>query len=354
MRFSQVLALFASSVVCVAGSAKFSYTLQQNYDYTNFFAEFDFFNKTDPTNGFVKYVGETVANSSSLAGYTNNAVYLGVDYQTANPAGGRKSVRLTSKQSFTKGLFIADIAHMPDSICGVWPAFWTTGPGWPAGGEIDIIENVNLATSDAMTLHTSANCSMADTGSNPSSTLSDPDCNSGDAHNGCSITTPDDTSFGSGFNSVNGGVYAMEWTSDLIQVFFFPRASIPSDITAGTPDPTNSAWGTPTAKFTGCDIDSHFYQHNIIFDTTFCGDWAGKSWSGTGNLCAANTGASSCEAYVGQNPSAFENAYWSINSVKVYSQGTSTKKRDLTNSAKGYSQGSSIKKRDLTGINWVA
>ena len=50
---------------------------------------------------------------------------------------GRPSIRLESKNSYTHGLFVADIQHMPDSICGVWPAFWTLGSGtWPYNGEI--------------------------------------------------------------------------------------------------------------------------------------------------------------------------------------------------------------------------
>ncbi len=67
----------------------------------------------------------------------------------------------------------------------------------------------------------------------------------------------------------------MQWTSDAIKIFFFPRTgTIPADIEAGNPDP--STWGTPTASFSGgnCDIDANFMNHNIVFDTTFCGQWA--------------------------------------------------------------------------------
>jgi len=35
---------------------------------------------------------------------------------------GRNSVRLVSKKSWTHGLFIADIAHMPGGVCGTWPS----------------------------------------------------------------------------------------------------------------------------------------------------------------------------------------------------------------------------------------
>lgn len=49
---------------------------------------------------------------------------------------GRPSVRIESVDSWTKGLFLADIKHMPTTTdtsgCGVWPAFWTLGSGtWP-------------------------------------------------------------------------------------------------------------------------------------------------------------------------------------------------------------------------------
>jgi hypothetical protein len=55
---------------------------------------------------------------------------FGVEHASPAP-NGRMSVRLESKQSYNQGLIIADIAHMPGSICGTWPAFWTIGPDWP-------------------------------------------------------------------------------------------------------------------------------------------------------------------------------------------------------------------------------
>jgi hypothetical protein len=55
---------------------------------------------------------------------TNNHVKLGVDsmnvYQTSDM--GRPSIRLTSNEGWTHGLFIADFSHMPASTCGTWPA----------------------------------------------------------------------------------------------------------------------------------------------------------------------------------------------------------------------------------------
>jgi hypothetical protein len=142
----------ASAVVCAAGIANAAYSIGDTFDSSNFFSEFNFFDGADPTEGYVSYASANVANSSGYAGYSNNAVYLGVDHTTVNPTGGRGSVRVTSNKAYTHGLFIADISHMPGGICGVWPAFWTFGPNWPASGEIDIIEGVNSQTTDAITL----------------------------------------------------------------------------------------------------------------------------------------------------------------------------------------------------------
>ena len=63
------------------------------------------------------------ARDTGLVGIVNNQLYLGVDYTNTLPINstkGRDSVRLESKESFDKGLLIADIAHMPGDQCGVW------------------------------------------------------------------------------------------------------------------------------------------------------------------------------------------------------------------------------------------
>jgi hypothetical protein len=305
-----------------AGIAAQTYTLEDDYNASNFFDEFTFFTAADPTNGYVVYESAAVANSTGLAGISNGAVYMGVDYTTVNPSGGRPSVRVSSNKAYNHGLFIADLAHMPGSDCGVWPAFWTVGGNWPANGEIDIIEGVNQDTTDISTLHTSEGCSMSSTGSASGATLTAADCGAGGGYDGCGITSTNTENYGSGFNAIGGGVYAMQWTSSVISVYFFPRSSIPSDITSGSPDP--STWGSPQAEFTGnsCDIDSHFVSHNIVFDTTFCGDWAGSVW--TEGSCAS--AADTCDDYVAANPSAFTDAYWMINSLKVYQESSSTKR----------------------------
>lgn len=106
----------------------------------------------------------------------------------------------------------------------------------------------------------------------------------------------------------------MQWASTGISVWFWQTGQVPSDILADNPDV--SGWGTPVAAFSGsgCDFGSSFTSQNIIFDTTFCGSWAGAVW-GSGSCGSL---ASSCEAYVADNPAAFTDAYWLVNSVKVY------------------------------------
>lgn len=134
------------------------------------------------------------------------------------------------------------------------------------------------------------------------------------ANVGCGVLSSNSQTFGSGFNNINGGVYATSFTSSGIKVWFFPRSSIPSDITSNAPNP--DAWGTPMASFpfTASTCTTSYFQNlQIVINLTFCGDWAGSVYGSSG--CP-----SSCTDYVQNNPGAFNEAYWRINSLKVYSQ----------------------------------
>ncbi|KAL8668309.1 MAG: hypothetical protein Q9168_007058, partial [Polycauliona sp. 1 TL-2023] len=259
----------------------------------------------DPTHGFVNFVDQSTATSKGLLEAGNGTVTLRADSTNVASGRGRDSLRLSSKATYNHGLIVVDLAHMPGNACGVWPAFWTTGPNWPSSGEIDILEGVNLQPGNAMTMHTSEGCSLAG-----SSCL---------ANKGC---TAKGGAFGDAFNLNKGGTYAMEWTSDGIKMWFFSRGQEPSDILGDSPDPTK--WATPISNFQGgsnCNIDSHFKDQQIVFDTTFCGDWAGKVWS-TDNVCSPK--APTCEDYVKNNPKAFAEAYWTIDALKVYEVGSSS------------------------------
>jgi Glycosyl hydrolases family 16 len=312
------MALLVSSFI---SSILANYTLSQDYTGRAFFDGFDFFTDADPTEGHVKFIGKEDANNSGIAGFmsggfANNAVYLGVDAVHEAPE-GRRAIRVQSLKAFNHGLIIADIVHQPGGVCGSWPALWMVGPTWPEGGEIDIIEGVNEQTSNKMTLHTGAGVTVAESKAF-SGDLVTPNCDinaPGQGKNeGCMITDSDNTTYGNSFNLNGGGVYATEWNSVGIKIWFFPRNAVPAGLNSSNPEPSE-AWGAPKAAFAGdFKVDDHFKDLNIVFDTTFCGQWAGKVWANS--TCAAL--APTCEEFVTKNPSAFREVYWAINSLKVF------------------------------------
>jgi hypothetical protein len=290
------------------------YVLKDRYDSANFFEAFNCFTGDDPTHGFVEYLSHPAATAANLISIDNSQVRIHVDHTNIAPT-GRASVRLTSHKSYTHGLFIADIVHMPASICGTWPAYWLFGPNWPNSGEIDIIEGANDQATNLVTLHTAAGCVVNNAGSVSNTVTIEENCN---AKSGCSVRTTGTDNFGTGFNAAGGGVYAMQWESSGVYVWFFPHSMVPADIKSGAPKTTS--WGLPVVAFNGgseCYIDQFFGNMNIVFDTTFCGSWAGAAWGSSS--CAMLS--DSCEAYVANNPLAFMESYWLINSVAVYQQG---------------------------------
>ncbi|KAK7180114.1 putative endo-1,3(4)-beta-glucanase [Paraphaeosphaeria sporulosa] len=294
-----------------------AYALQETYDASNWFSKFSVQNVLTLLDGFVNYVNQATAQSKGLYRTQNNQVYIGVDSSTVlNPNGvGRDSVRLQSNRAYTHGLVIADFAHVPGSNCGSWPAFWMVGPNWPNQGEIDIYEGVHLNTYNQMTLHSSPGCVPVynQNGGQTGTHVSEADCGAGGGFNGCGVQSNSPTSYGTAFNANGGGVYATLWTSSGIKVWYFAARDVPANIRSGNPDP--NTWGTPQANFAGCNFDAKFSNMNIIFDITFCGDWAGGVWGSTS--CASIN--PSCNAYVAQQPQSFGDSYWLVNSVKVYS-----------------------------------
>ncbi|KIW83989.1 hypothetical protein Z517_03235 [Fonsecaea pedrosoi CBS 271.37] len=328
--FSLRCAAYHTLFVCfvyfhnVLGFTSSIYQLDSEYSGSNFFQGWDFFTGGDPTGGFVTYYSQGSAELMGMIDASDSsAIYIGSDYNTvigSTQAAGRPSVRISTQRSWTHGLFIGDFNHAPGGVCGSWPAFWTLGPNWPNNGEIDIMEGANMANYNAATLHTSPNCTIAGDSRTMTGQLSNNNCAYYPGYNvGCGIRDNRPASYGTGFNAIGGGVYAMQWTSDFVSVWFFPRGSIPSDITSKTPNP--SSWGLPAAKMQGsCVFDQHFQAHKIILNNAFCGEYAGATsvWNSTTNSCAINTGYSTCNAYVAAQPGAFQQSYWSINSIRVY------------------------------------
>ncbi|KAG6862240.1 hypothetical protein C0995_002171 [Termitomyces sp. Mi166 len=250
------------TVVLVLTCAQVSlavYFLQDTYKGHDFFHRWSWETSNDPTHGRVNYVDKYTAKSANLSTATFNKFFMRADSTSVVPpnARGRDSVRIHSNAAYGDSVIVLDVQHMPAG-CGTWPAFWTNsqkGP-WPHGGEIDIIEG------------------RFQTG-NPISS----DCNTHvNSNQGCGTSFATENSYGEGFNDVGGGWYVMERSRDEgIKVWFWPRndGSVPFDVKHDLDIIVPDLWFgcKPDAYFpTGyrCDYDSHFDEHEIIFDLTFC------------------------------------------------------------------------------------
>lgn len=144
-----------------------------------------------------------------------------------------------------------------------------------------------------MTLHTSGGCTISQAvqgsveGTAVDGTMLHNSCESGDvevnfSNDGCGFLDNSPQSYGKAFNDARGGVFAHTWDETGIKIWRFSRKSIPHDITAKTPNPSN--WGHPVAYFpsTHCDMASHFFNHQLIFNIDFCGPWVDSVYGSSG------------------------------------------------------------------------
>ncbi|PFH59059.1 hypothetical protein XA68_12877 [Ophiocordyceps unilateralis] len=301
-----------------------AYSLTASFAGQSLLNGFDWFDGVDPSHGSVAYQSRANAEAKGLFSVDENTgvVRLKVDHQHQyRPHEGRPSIRLESKETYNHGLFISDFLHMPPSQCGLWPAFWAYGSSWPRGGEVDIIEGVNTVHRNAVTAHTTDGCTLDATPKGPddvySGIKSGTSCASGAQNIGCGFSSPANvtTTYGDGFNAVNGGVYAMQWDSEHIKVWHFPRGEIPGDIEAKHPDP--KSWKAPMAVFGGsrCNVDSFFRNMKLVININFCGDWGNAVW---GKTDQCNAFAPTCSEYVARSPQAFANAYWDVRYIDTY------------------------------------
>ncbi|KAF5863751.1 hypothetical protein ETB97_009386 [Aspergillus alliaceus] len=317
------IALSSLITPTIANGSGSRYQLIEAWQGQKFLDHFKFFTGSDPTNGFVTYANQSYAESSGLIQVTESgSFYMGVDYKTTLSANGpgRDSVRIESKEYYDEGLYIIDLEHMPGSVCGTWPAFWSVGPDWPHDGEIDIIEGVNKHEANEIVLHTSGSCALS-SDNEMSGTMTSNECGEASGTIGCVVKGKSGSS-GAPFNKQGGGVYAMEWTAEFIKIWYFARGDIPKSITDGNPDTT--AFGTPMAHLQGtCNFHDRFKSQKFIIDTTFCGDWAGGVFGDSGcPVSDASNPIKSCVQYVAENPAAFKEAYWEINYIKLFKTGT--------------------------------
>jgi len=344
------------SVAAAAGG----YERQRSYVGADFFDRWEFDSSPDPTSGHVIYVDRETATSAGLANATADRVYLGADMTSLTGGAGRRSVRVRSKDVYDSGLFIATIDHVPTG-CSMWPAFWMYGEDanhpWPSMGELDVIEGVNVQERVATTLHTSEGCDQSEvvlgedmTGSwaHGSSKESATDCYihaPGQYTNQGCIQKGPDNSIGPSFNEMGGGTYAAEWAPQQgrIRTWFWPRGQEPDDIRSGAPVPDD--WGVPYSFFRlglNCPKE-HFAQMHMMFDLSFCGDWAGGTYP---TDCPKQAARMTCEDLVAFHPEELQEAYWSIRALDVYSLVEDAAEEVAEDSA------DSVHRQESGGISW--
>ncbi|CAK0892080.1 unnamed protein product [Prorocentrum cordatum] len=329
-------AALAAVAGCCALGAEGAYVRSDSYVGADFISRWTFWDDPDPTHGFVDYVDHATAGDAGLVQVAETHVYLGADMQTVvKGKTGRRSVRIQSKAVYNEGLFVLAVDHIPTG-CGTWPAFWMYGEDdahtWPRWGEYDIIEAVHTDTRAKTTLHTRQNCDQSSVHEGLDFTSSwalgsgpDPanNCYIGAEgwgqwfNQGCSQEGPQDT-VGAGFNAGGGGTFTAEWNpvSRHIRTWFWPSGTEPPDLQDGEPDP--DTWGKPYSFFSldpvSCSKD-HFENMRLVFDLTFCGDWAGATFAGA---CPQHN--MTCDEFVAKHPEAMSEAYWSIRELSVYTQ----------------------------------
>jgi hypothetical protein len=302
--------LVTSLCGCVSQSTRKGFVLQEDFSGSEFFKHFIYDAIPDPTDGYVSYVDDSAAthyrpSPLTSVNFAGHAI-IATDSTNIAAGSGRVAIRLKSKSSFTTGLFITDVVHMPEGL-GTRPAYWSFGPNWPNSGEIDLIEGVNNQSVNSISLHTNSGCKMPllPLGAMIGKLTGNLDCST---DTGCTSTSAVNT-FGPNFNRAGGGVFALLWKHNSIQVWIWPRNSVPADVLSLQPNPSH--WGIPNTHFTlgeACTA-KHFVDHQLVLNTTFCGRWASAEFP---------EGANACKAYVRDHPSAFVNAYWEIASLRVY------------------------------------
>ncbi|KAF7341109.1 Glycoside hydrolase family 16 protein [Mycena venus] len=312
------------------------YTLSQDLAGQNFLNAFKY-NESDhdPTNyGNVKYLSQSAAVAANLTYVDGNGrVIVKVDNKTngvTDPNFGRNSVYLMSTQPMNIGsLLIFDAAHMPFG-CSVWPSLFTQGQNWPQQGEIDIVVRlllltgpafVNLETNNRFSLKASDTCVQPSSiASNQTGTITSTNCTvvpSQGITEGCVVTETKQNSFGSGFASQGGGVFAMLWDANGIAMWYFGRSGVPSNI-GGTALPDPATWGKASAWYpaSSCDPTKHFGPQIITLYIDICGAFANppEIFDAT-----CGTKAPNCSSLV-QDPTNYNDAYWEINYLRVFNQ----------------------------------
>jgi hypothetical protein len=307
------------SSLLLAHSASAQYQLVRSYAGSSFFSGWDFYGSYDNlTNGDVIWEDQANATSQKLA-YVNSAGNAIIKVDNTSDViynDKRDSVRITTHDAYPLGtLIVFSATHLPYG-CSVWPSFWTKGVNWPNDGEIDIFETVNLMDHNQMALHTLTGCTKASdavqSGTNGATNCS--------TSAGCIVADSNNNSVGAAFAAAGGGVWATQFDTSGVFIWFWNTANVPSNLNSGSSVDT-STWGTPTASYPSstCNMTQAFGPQQLVLDITLCGDWAGlpavynATCLGTGT-----TGLCYNDNVIGAGSPHYDNAYFEISYVKVF------------------------------------
>ncbi|KAM3480670.1 hypothetical protein MY8738_004819 [Beauveria namnaoensis] len=312
-------------------AASLSYTLSKTYDASNFLDEFEF--QTSPIDRdpyyspFMNYQNKADALDKGLVSVQNGKIYLGVDSKNELPdVEDRATVRVQSKNSFKQGLVITRFSHLPEPVCGGSPFFGTRGTGQYPDIGINMYEGWDLYPVKKVGISSSGTeeCVEDQYDRTPYSGY---DCSLGIfsgrdhfLHQFCQFEQIQNKIWG----SPEGGIQALEWTSDAIKLYNWPINAAPSNIESSNPD--TSSWGTPSAQFTkpSCDTQETFSNQTLEFSPDFCGSetlwWEDYADGKYGPTCRVITGEESCESHVAKKPQAFKNYYFEVENIRIFDQ----------------------------------
>ncbi|AXA52072.1 glycoside hydrolase family 16 protein [Malassezia restricta] len=317
---SLVQLLWISLVSCVGWKLDDSIVGEDYFNKFNFYAGPD--GAENMTHGMVQYVDMPNAKRLNLSYANGDSFVMRVDTTMKQP-NGRPSVRLHSKKTYEDSVIVLQVAHVPTG-CAVWPAFWTVTenrPLWPKGGEIDMLENANdQYPYNLAAVHVNTSCAV--TNPEQTGTTVFDQCNAyANDSSGCRIAmngTDAGATWGHKLNEKGGGTVAMQRDFSEggkgIRMWFWENCMEPSELKKPGESVDPDSWGTPAADFGLTQCADQFDNHNIIFDITLCGDWAEETYTETS--CPSNY--KSCGYQVGNLGNTFENAFWDVKGLYIY------------------------------------
>ncbi|KIJ64383.1 glycoside hydrolase family 16 protein [Hydnomerulius pinastri MD-312] len=334
-----------------------SYHLVMDHSGQNFFNGWNFIDNWDnTTNGDVNFIDQQDATSQKLAyvSGTGNAI-IKVDNSTnVLYPNKRNSIRMESTDFYPVGtLFIIDALHMPFG-CSVWPSIWTKGAAWPNDGEIDIIEAVNLMNNNQMALHTQPGCSHTTPQNQVGSSILN-DCSTG---SGCTVAETKQNSYGSGFAAASGGVFAAQFDTSGIYIWFWSRADLPDSVkqAATSSIADTSSWGAPSAAYpsSSCDISKFFGAQQLVIDITLCGDWAGVQSVYQSTCHTTPTGNCTADNIWGPGSPRYDDAYFELQSIRVFSAASPSASSGSPSGTSSGAPSTTLKSAAATNMQWFS